>query len=59
MDNIGILLVALLVGVALGAAAAWFLLRRTADATAAMSRPAGLPSRSRPAACCLPGWPVG
>ena len=34
MDNIGILLVALLVGVALGAAAAWFLLRRTADATA-------------------------
>ena len=34
MDNFGILLVALLVGVALGAAAAWFLLRRTADATA-------------------------
>ncbi|MDO5534947.1 MAG: DNA recombination protein RmuC [Propionibacteriaceae bacterium] len=36
MDNIGILLVALLVGVALGAAVAWFLLRRTSEATAGL-----------------------
>lgn len=34
MDNFGILLVALLVGAALGAAVAWFVLRRTTDAAA-------------------------